>query len=301
MIYRVGFRSPRQRATDGSVLIFLHILKAGGTTLNNIVESNYEPRHTYATSATGYHPDGNMDDFFELSQEQREQIRLLNGHLGFGIHEHLPNRAVYITMLREPVGRVISQFNFERRLPTSPLYSHLRSGEMDVEGFVRYHAEAGEMDNLQTRMISGNWHKRGFGPCTPEMLETAKRNLREHFAVVGLTSHFDASYLLLRRYFGWPFTLYHKVNVSKNRVRREALSPDALETIRDYNRFDLELYDYAQQLFEEQVREAGPALKAELLAYRLCNYLFQRMTPYIGFLKGWMFWRWRAGAGEPTT
>lgn len=301
MIVRLGLRDRRQSVPEGTVLVFLHILKAGGTTLNNIVESHFERRQTYATSATGLHPDGNLDGFFELSPAERARIRLLNGHLGFGIHEHLPNQAVYITMMREPVARIVSQYNFERKLATSPLYEHLQSGEMDITGFVRYHADAGEMDNLQTRMISGNWHKRGFGPCTPEMLETAKRNLREHFAVVGLTSQFDASHLLLKRYFGWPVAFYRRANVSKKHVRREDLPADAVETIRDYNRFDLELYAYAQELFAEQVRNAGLSFRLELLAYRLCNYLFQRVMPTIEFLKGWMFWRWRAGAGEPTT
>lgn len=301
MSTREGTRSRSRRLDQPPVLIFLHILKAGGSTLNYIVESHYSPQETYAASPTGMHPDGNLDDYATLSEEALSQLRLINGHLGFGLHERLPGPAVYVTFLREPIERVISQYSSERTVPDSHVYEYLRSGEMDIEGFVRYYAEAGEMDNLQTRMISGNWHKRGFGPCTPEMLEAAKRNLREHFAVVGLTSHFDASYLLLRRYFGWPFTFYHKVNVSKKRVRREELSADALETIRDYNRFDLELYEYARQLFQEQVREAGFSFRLELLAFRMCNYLFQRVTPYIEFLKGWMFWRWRAGAGEPTT
>lgn len=255
------------------VLIFLHIQKAAGTTLNGILESHFQPENSYATSATARYPNGNLDDFFKFTPEKRAKIQLLNGHLGFGIHEQFRRPADYVTFLRDPIERVISHYSFERTLTTSPIYKHLQSGEMDIQGFVRYYAEAGEMDNLQTRMIAGNWHKRGFGPCTDEMLDTAKRNLREHFVVVGLAERFDESYIMLKRHFGWPVTFYTKRNVSRQRVRRTELSRDDIEFIREYNQFDQQLYIYGKKLFEERLQQLGARFKAEVVWYRIRNRL----------------------------
>ena len=147
----------------------------------------HDPQHpTTVRIALG---NNDLDRFEALNEEQLARIRLLNGHMGYGLHRYLPRPAVYITFLREPVERVLSHYSFERTLTYSPVYPYLQSGEMDLKEYVRYYTEAGDMDNLQTRMIAGNWHKRGFGPCTNEMLEEAKRNLRERFAVVGLAEH----------------------------------------------------------------------------------------------------------------
>lgn len=67
-------------------------------------------------------------------------------------------------------------------------------------------AVAFETNNHQTRFISGMTAE--YGKCTTEMLETAKKNLREYFTVVGLTEYFAESMLLMKRAFGWKTPFY---------------------------------------------------------------------------------------------
>ena len=259
---------------EDPALIFVHIPKAAGSTLNHILEAQYAPGESYATCSTPRHPHGDLNRFEALNEAQLAGIRLLHGHMGYGLHRYLPRPAIYVTFLREPVERVISHYSFERTLPDSPVYDYLQSGEMDLKEYVRYYAEAAEMDNLQTRMIAGNWHKRGFGACTPEMLEQARCNLSEAFAVVGLAEQFDASYLLLKRTFGWRSAPFRWRNKTRKRLYRDQLSADELEMIREHNRFDIALYAYAQQLFEEQVRRQGPSFPLELAWFRARNRLY---------------------------
>lgn len=258
------------------VLIFVHIPKAGGVTMNHIIERHFSAGETCATCHTRLHPDGTLDKFDALGEAELARIKLLNGHMGYGLHKRLPRPAQYITFLRQPIERVISHYSFERTLPDSPVYEPLQSGEMDLMGYVRYYAEAGEWDNLQTRMIAGNWHKRGYGPCTPEMLETAKHNLQENFAVVGLTERFDESYLLVKRHLGWPLEYFMHRNKTRKRVQREDVSAEELECVRRHNLFDLELYEFARELFERQVREAGASFPVELAWLRLGNRLYRQ-------------------------
>jgi hypothetical protein len=269
-------RSGRAEVGDDAVLIFVHIPKAAGSTLNHLLEMQYRPEESFATCSTPRYPHGDLNQFEALDAQQRTRIRLLNGHMGYGLHRTLPRPAVYITFLREPVERVLSHYSFERTLPDSPVYRYLQSGEMDLKEYVRYYTEAAEMDNLQTRMIAGNWHKRGFGPCTPEMLGQAKENLRERFAVVGLAEQFDASYLLLKRTFGWRGSHFRRRNETRKRVYREQIGKDELEYIREHNRYDIELYAYAQQLFREQLLRQGRTFQAELTWLRLQNRLYRQ-------------------------
>lgn len=261
---------------DDKVLVFVHIPKAAGSTLHHLLEMQYAPEESFATCSTPRYPHNDLTHFEALGEDELARIRLLNGHMGYGLHRRLPRPAVYITYLREPVERVLSHYSFERTLPQSPVYPYLQSGDMDLKEYVRYYTEAAEMDNLQTRMIAGNWHKRGFGPCTPAMLDEAKHNLRERFAVIGLAEAFDASYLLLKRYFGWRLTYFSRRNKTRERLYRDHISSDELAYICDHNRFDLELYAYACELFDAQIRRQGPSFQVELALFRVQNRLYNR-------------------------
>jgi hypothetical protein len=264
----------RESVPEDAALIFLHIPKAAGGTLHYLLEMQYPPGESFATCNTPRHPHNDLTHFEALDEAQLARIRLLNGHMGYGLHRYLPRPAFYVTFLREPVERVLSHYSFERTLPDSPVYAYLQSGKMDLKGYVRYYAEAADMDNLQTRMIAGNWHKRGHGPCTQEMLETAKRNLHERFAVVGLAEEFDASYLLIKRLFGLRSVHYRRRNKTRKRLYRDQITAGELDFIRQHNRFDLELYPYARKLFAAQVRQQGIPFQLELALFRARNRFY---------------------------
>ena len=265
--------------------IFVHILKTAGTTLNAIIERHFPPQRTFATFPVRHHPDGSIDGFMQLTEQEKAQIDVLYGHMSYGLHAHLPRPARYLTILRNPVDRVISRYYHIYRDPHSQLHDEIASGAMDLEKFVIHMAEAGEMDNLQTRMIAGNWQERGYGPCDEEMLAVAKRNLRDHFEVVGLTERFDESCLLIQRAFGWPEMYYTKRNVGRKRPRKADIPAASLHTVAKYNQMDIELYAYATRLFDEQVRQQGSSFARDVKMFQLKN----------GRLKPWrkLFWRAR--------
>ncbi|MCA9932716.1 MAG: sulfotransferase family 2 domain-containing protein [Ardenticatenaceae bacterium] len=254
-------------------LIFLHILKTAGTTLNIILENYYAQDRTVATYPNRQHPDGSIEGFHALSTAEKANIDLLTGHMGFGLHKYLPRPAVYITILRDPVERVISRYYHEYRDPHSLLHPAIRDG-MDLKEYVKYYAKVADMDNLQTRMIAGNWEKRGFGPCTKEMLATAKQNLQDYFVVVGLTERFDETYLLLKKTLGWKTTLYQKYNVTPNRPKKRNISEETLQVIREYNRYDIELYHFASKLFDTQIQQQGWRFASEAKLFQLYKILY---------------------------
>lgn len=269
----------------------MHIPKTAGVTVMTIIQKHYQKEESYSTSMSHYYPDGSLDGFNALPSEHKNRLKLLYGHMGFGLHKQFPQPATYFTILRDPVERVISSYYYESRETRSPLYPELNSGEIDLATYVNRYT-SWEMDNLQTRMISGNWHKRGFGPCTGEMLETAKKNLREHFAVVGITNRFDESYLLFKRAFGWPHVYYTKRNVTENRPKQTEIPHETLTLIRKHNQFDIQLYEYAQILLNAQIKEHGLSYLVELRVFQLAkaiNQLYQNLRQKIT----WLYWEIR--------
>jgi Sulfotransferase family len=106
---------------EPEALVFLHIPKTGGTTLNRIIEWQYSPLSIFTIDPYGIR--ATSERFKTFSEERRRRLRVVRGHLYYGIHEFLPQGRTYITMVREPVARVLSQYYFMLRRPLDPLHA----------------------------------------------------------------------------------------------------------------------------------------------------------------------------------
>jgi hypothetical protein len=252
-------------------VIFLHIPKTAGFSLNRIIEQNYPIDQFYSTYGAEDLPGGSVQSFLRLSPARRAQIRMLAGHVPFGFHEQLPGPVTYFTVLREPIDRVVSLYYYLRRAPKDRLPDdQALAHEMTLEQYVGNRVNVGT-DNLQVRMVSGVFCNVGYGQCTRDMLEAAKQNLRERFAVVGLSEQFDATLLLLKRAFHWRNIYYVRWNVTKDRPALAEVPAETLALIRDHNLLDIELYQFAKSLFETQLKHAGPFFAQRVEFFRAAN------------------------------
>jgi len=254
-------------------VIFLHIPKTAGTTLHRIIERQYPPESTYTFSQNH-----SYDDFQRLSDAQKAEIRMLRGHMIFGLHELMPGPSTYFTLLREPVERFISDYYYVRNTPEHPYHDFVTSRDLSPEEFIESKVARIIADNGQTRSLSDEWWTLPFGECTEQVLDQAKKNLREHFAVVGLVERFDETLLMLRRAFGWQDIYYVRENVSARRPAKDELPQAILDLIAEQNWLDLQLYEYAQELFGEQVRQQGPLFPLEVKRFRWANWSTHRAT-----------------------
>jgi Galactose-3-O-sulfotransferase len=240
-------------SVDREALIFLHIPKTAGTTLNRIIEWQYNPVSIFTVDP--HRIRATVARFKKVSEQRRRRFRVVRGHLLYGIHEFLPQGATYITMLREPVARVLSTYAFILRRPLHPLHRKLKAGRLGVEDLIQM---TPHRQNLQCRFISGI----GFGPnCDERVLEVAKENLAREFRVVGLCERFQESLCLMIAAFGWKVPFYTNRKVTKS---RPSIEPNGIDMIREYNRFDLDLYDFARRLFEENLRRNAEVISKGL-------------------------------------
>lgn len=268
--------SVRKETKGEQVVVFLHIPKAGGTTLHDILMDQYpEIRHL---SSNGFKT---LDEIRGFSDEEKEGIGVIRGHMNFGVHELLSKPCVYFTMLRDPVERILSHYYYVARDPRHPLYDEYVSKKMGLKDFI---VSITENDNGQTRAFAGvadylALFRRAevpFGNCGRDVLETAKENL-ESFAVVGMTERFDETLILLKRILGWRQPpLYIKRNVTENRPLKEDISADVLDLIKKHNELDIELYRYATELLENQIKEQDASFQIELEYFKQLNDLYQK-------------------------
>ena len=234
---------PRAAAAEEAV-IFLHVPKAAGSTLNRLIEWEYPLGEMYSVDPVFYRR--SWAHLRRLSKKRVRKTRIFKGHLLFGLHTVLPQRATYITVLREPVDRVISSYYFMRNSKLQPLYWKFRVENWSLEDFVR----RSPRENVQCKILAGVEYAK---PCTVEIYETAKENLVRYFSVVGLCERFEESLALMKLRFGWKLERYASFNVSRIRPRKSEVSRSTLNLIEKKNSFDISLYDYAAKLFQSAI------------------------------------------------
>jgi hypothetical protein len=242
---------------DQRALIFLHIPKTAGTTLNRIIEWQYSPLSIFTMDP--YRIRATPERLMKLPEARRRRLRMVRGHFYYGIHESLPQGATYITMLREPVARFLSAYYFLQRRPLHPMHRKVKSERIGVEDFIRL---TPRRQNLQCSLIAGI---KSNGKCEESTLEIAKENLVKSFSVVGISERFEESLMLIAKTFDWEVPFYENRKVSKTRPQVDS---SAVEMIKEHNRLDLELYEFGKRLFEEGLREKEGAVREGLAALR---------------------------------
>ena len=206
---------------------------------------------------------GLWDNQSPFSDIDTSQLRVIWGHISFGIGELLDFPTTYVTFVREPVARVVSVHRYIVENPKHPLHEPV-SG-MSLEEFVTSEIDDVDVTNGQTRQLFG------IADRVPdqEMLDDAKRNLKVDFAFVGITERFDESVLLLRAALGWPLPFYRVQNATTSAENR--LSPEVRRLIKSRNALDQELYGFAVDLLNERVAKEGSLFPARLAAFKALN------------------------------
>ena len=98
--------SLRYRLKDNDNLCFIHLPKNAGTTLISIIDNHFELEEICSTQL-----------WWELTKISRKELlkyKFFRGHFIYGIYNFLPSKPAYITMLRHPVERAISIYEFWR-------------------------------------------------------------------------------------------------------------------------------------------------------------------------------------------
>lgn len=247
--------------------VFVHIPKAAGTTFTEILQDNYPPDtvgrigNLFKGGGGGYDP-----TVIERSKNAARLtlwMNVLAGHVPLGIHHYLPDDTRYITFLREPVDRVLSHFHVLITLKRGP---NAVLPELDPDTPLPEVLENGRyiFDNLQTRMLCGD--PEPLGEVTPEMLQAAKENLRSRILAFGLAEHFDESLVLIGRKLGLENLVYQRRRYNTGRPR--TISDEISAYVRDFDRYDVELYDSARELFAQRVADEGEGFAEQVQALR---------------------------------
>ncbi|MBA3562413.1 MAG: sulfotransferase family 2 domain-containing protein [Gammaproteobacteria bacterium] len=228
------------------LLAFVHIEKAAGTTLIYLLRHNYLFRYLdvrpFSSSSQRVFTAADLARCLKLNPF----LRSIGGH-AVKPHSDLEILAPgirYITLLRDPVERYLSQFRY---------WNRVFGKGWDFERFLRQVPS----QNFQTRKLAGS----------PD-LELAKDMLAERFFLVGLAEKFDEFLVMLteklRPEVFNPVYLGRNVGSADRHIVAELKERHA-DRILANNALDLELYRFVEQELLPQARnEHGAALAAQV-------------------------------------
>ncbi|MEN8129456.1 MAG: sulfotransferase family 2 domain-containing protein [Pseudomonadota bacterium] len=271
------------------IILFLHIPKTGGTTLRKTcIYRNYHSSERYSAETylakerlhrgIYYYPVGfyNKDPDLAIPEPVsralgRNDIRAVTGHFCFGIHRYVIKRSTYVTLIRNPIDRIVSLYHHLRRWanPDPGLHAKIVAEDIRLDEFVKK-CSLRELSDDQTRRIAGlEPEQRRYSKT---VLNTAKKNLREHFSVVGLTERFDETLILLKRRLGWTEDLrYHPKHVTRNRPSASLLPKSSIAAIMERNELDIELYAFAKDLLDEAISSQDTSFRDEVEKFKSMN------------------------------
>ncbi|WP_303982318.1 sulfotransferase family 2 domain-containing protein [Niallia circulans] len=233
------------------IIINIHIPKTAGSTLNSILNNQFK-----SEEKMDYYS-GDYKKFIEKVNKNKD-LKCINGHFLFGLHNEISEPYSYVTMLRQPIDRVISTYYYIKRTPEHPIYNRVK--KMSIGEFINTkdtHANY-LVSNMQTTYISGKY---------PPDLEEAKNNLLQHFDLVGITEMFDKSIFLMKKTFKWIDVNYKSMNVTNNRPSINQHSKDIIDLIKAKNQMDLELYEFGEFIFNQKIKNLDIKTQKELKGF----------------------------------
>jgi hypothetical protein len=249
-------------------LVFLHLPRTGGTTLHRQLLAAFPPEQVCPER---------FPDLYRWPEERLAPYRLFSGHFTTRAVDRIPGDKVRVTVLRDPVARILSTWQFWARhneawhatgtyagpaaARNSPdLATFLATREPEVCDAVNNQMARYLAGQVTARREGGLWEN-GVRLTDEGVLARAEAQLRS-FEFVGLTEELDGLYQRLVPACGLPpCPRLPRLNSRDDQgpildaVREPELTPEALALLDDLTRLDRPLYALARQL-------AGPGAGA---------------------------------------
>jgi len=221
--------------TPGPLVVFIHIPKTSGTTLCHFIRRHY--RKTECLS--WYRREEFASGLAGLAPKIRHKTKFVFGHFNYGIDRLIDRQVQYFTVLRHPVDRAISFYEFSRAR---------QSTGGDTPEVVRYAREHTIIDFVERFKGVSNGQTRILSGCGNN-LEQAMENL--HNCFFGIQDYTDQFAAQIAQRLGFPSKAPGKINTT--RYQSEYTS-GLREQLEEMCANDMKLYQYARALYLEKYR-----------------------------------------------
>lgn len=236
--------------------IFTHIPKCGGTSFRHYINQaalakKMNPQLLYIPGCNDLPNDKNLSQLTEKESKQlkHQPFKILASHTKFEAHLEVGlnlTKPFYYTILRDPVARFISHYNF----------FYYKQGIDDCKN-VPLEALAGKkleqliykLANLQVAYLSNTSANKDEKQMM-ENLALAKHNLKHKYAAFGFLEDMPTTIATLKKKIPDWLALNESFPTLNQYKVQQTIPESILEKIKLANKWDIALYKYAKQLID---------------------------------------------------
>jgi hypothetical protein len=208
-------------------VIYLHIPKTAGKAFEQVARKNYVNNCSLSTNG-------------KFSPDAWKESTLIGGHFFYSWYERMSGKRLFLSVIRDPVDRAISRFNYYRNNRSRAEFRESRN--YDHDDFMKtirnspYDAEF--VDNYQCRYLSGRMK-----------FSAVEKAFKSNAFIVGRYEEMDKWLELLAERLGWLDITLPKINVAADPFYMNQYKEDKelIKLLRERNREDYRLFDFIKQ------------------------------------------------------
>jgi hypothetical protein len=238
-------------------LVFIHVPKTGGTTINHILMRNF--RYRLDAYGSSFFPRYFPNEFIalvhpRLPDDTRRPV-FFTGHIDIAneIFRYMPVAYLAITVLRDPMTRIVSHYRAESTLPNSPIGAEIRSGKMSLPDFFR---RLYPPYQLQHEI---------FAPTSCDVGE-ALQNIESKVSLFGLQERFDEFAVMLAVLLGLPDVVHAPLNATS--ADAAPLPPSEIDEMRGLLNDELAFYKASEALYRTRIARLPGAFSERVEQHR---------------------------------
>lgn len=230
-------------------IVFHGINKSSSLCMANVLREAYQHSRRESEFVSHYHSRCTTDEFIGRLNAAKTTPAFVVSHYLFGALAPVSNR-IWITMFRHPLPRVVSCYQWLKN-------KHERThgtAFFTLEEFVRDTRGVKHSQIIQFGAGYGaNGPSRRKRLSTKDLYEISLDQISANFSHIGIAEYFEESVFTFAGACGLESVVPWKMDTrNKGRPAVSTLPESECTLIRDYFRYDFELYEHALGVFRSQ-------------------------------------------------
>lgn len=223
-------------------ILFDHLPKCAGTTINSYLKKFYPYRLTYHIKSNK--EEDFVQKFLELDTRKQKKYKFIYGHRANQLIPFTDDDKIVATVMREPVDRMISNYFYVKRNVKHQFHKRVMEDDIKLEDYCATEI-GGKLNNWYVHHFSG-LSKAEVRQHPKEAVTVALDYIEKNYDIIGFQDQLPAFFDALQLKLGVQFMGLDEQpnkNTTNNRPMIDEVSDLTKQRISEFNKADVLLFE----------------------------------------------------------